>query len=220
MAEEGRAAGCEGGAIATGEQDSPRSLSAHSEASHLRLTLGDVRVKNRQPGMRPNLHDKGQITKERKKAINFSFLQPVSNTIPQYGVEPKQAYKNRVSAYAVVLNDDGKILVVNTGRTNHLPGGGMDEGEEPEAAAIRETLEEAGCVIENVVYLGRANQYFSETELGPLNKIGTFYTARLVSIDPSRKVEVDHEVLWMTPQEFLHSKAADFQKWAVQKALM
>ncbi len=96
----------------------------------------------------------------------------------------------------------------------------MDEGEEPEAAAIRETLEEAGCVIENVVYLGRANQYFSETELGPLNKIGTFYTARLVSIDPSRKVEVDHEVLWMTPQEFLHSKAADFQKWAVQKALM
>jgi 8-oxo-dGTP pyrophosphatase MutT (NUDIX family) len=50
-----------------------------------------------------------------------------------------------VSAGGVVINSQGKVLVVNqNGATWSLPKGHVDPGEEPLAAAIREVMEESG----------------------------------------------------------------------------
>jgi len=50
---------------------------------------------------------------------------------------------------------DGKVLAQNTGMGYVLfPGGGIDEGEDPEDAVLRETFEETGAVIKNLKEIG------------------------------------------------------------------
>ncbi|HEX6935610.1 MAG TPA: NUDIX hydrolase [Actinomycetes bacterium] len=54
----------------------------------------------------------------------------------------------RVAAYGVVHDSAGRVLLARlTDRTSHpgwwtLPGGGVDHGEHPEAAVVREVWEE------------------------------------------------------------------------------
>ena len=66
----------------------------------------------------------------------------------------------RESARVAVLDGDGRVLVVHTaGDELHLPGGGVRDGETPEAAARRRLRAETGidaerlgprlCVVEN-----------------------------------------------------------------------
>ena len=56
----------------------------------------------------------------------------------------------RKGARGIIINSDGKIAVFNKANKNEykLPGGGIDEGENPEEAFKREALEETGCEIE------------------------------------------------------------------------
>lgn len=53
---------------------------------------------------------------------------------------------NHKSAFAIVINEEGQILLTQRKDVPIwvLPGGGIDKGETPEAAAIREVLEETG----------------------------------------------------------------------------
>ena len=124
-------------------------------------------------------------------------------------------YRERLSAYVVAYNDTGKILVMQVHDEYHLPGGGIDEGENPKEAAMREAVEEAGCTIGELQYIGKANQFFPRHAL---NKMGSFYRGRLVADEPTRSTEDDHMPVWMTPSEFIEGNSGDFQKWAVAQA--
>ena len=58
----------------------------------------------------------------------------------------------RVAAYALLRDDDDRILLVRAGAASNvpgmwfLPGGGVEHGEHPEDALIREVEEETGYV--------------------------------------------------------------------------
>jgi len=58
--------------------------------------------------------------------------------------EPGRAYVVRPGAYAVIADARGRVGVMRTPTGFHLPGGGMDAGETPEAALAREVREECG----------------------------------------------------------------------------
>jgi 8-oxo-dGTP pyrophosphatase MutT (NUDIX family) len=65
--------------------------------------------------------------------------------------------KMRKAARTIVVDEDsGKIAIVdvNNGGYHKIPGGGIETGETPETAAIREALEESGCDVEIIERLG------------------------------------------------------------------
>lgn len=74
--------------------------------------------------------------------------------------EPRMRY----GARGIVIRDDGKIAVFNKSKKNEykLPGGGIEENENPKNAFKREVLEETGCIIEIIDELGTTEEYKSQ----------------------------------------------------------
>ena len=63
--------------------------------------------------------------------------------------------KHIVSAAAIVMNDEGEILLIKGPRRGwEMPGGQVEEGESLKDAAIRETKEESGIDVEIVKFCG------------------------------------------------------------------
>jgi ADP-ribose pyrophosphatase YjhB (NUDIX family) len=64
----------------------------------------------------------------------------------------------RVAAYAVIVGDDDRVLLAhwNEGRKSAwtMPGGGLEEGEDPEHAVRREVREETGFRVKVEELLG------------------------------------------------------------------
>ncbi|SER97728.1 ADP-ribose pyrophosphatase YjhB, NUDIX family [Lentzea xinjiangensis] len=69
-----------------------------------------------------------------------------------------KAKKQRVAAYGVCINGDDEILLARwlgpKGKRWILPGGGLDHGEHPHDAVIREFEEETGFAVEVLRLLG------------------------------------------------------------------
>lgn len=149
-----------------------------------------------------------------------SRLEPgiMSNmNIPHFGPKPEGEYKDRPSVYVLVFNDD-KVLLLDVHGKYHFPGGGIEKEEAPEEAVVRETFEEAGCKVSNLQFLGKASKFFPQTEIGAINKIATFFKAKLISIDPSQAIEDDHKVCWLSIDDF-KQVGSEWQLWALDIAL-
>lgn len=103
-----------------------------------------------------------------KKAQNRAMNEPV--------------YRPRAS---VVCVHDGKLLVLraadpSTGREYLLvPGGAIEEGESPLAAAERETLEETGCVVLAQAATERVERYTFDWDGKVYDCKTWFYSATL-----------------------------------------
>jgi len=138
----------------------------------------------------------------------------------QFGTrEPGADYQPRPSVYAVVMNDERRVLAILKREMFFLPGGGIDEYETESAALSRECLEETGFEIAIGELLGRADQYcFAPVQQKYFNKLGAFYRATLENIPP-RPVTEAHEVKWVTVAEFETRPAHESHLWAVRKAL-
>jgi 8-oxo-dGTP diphosphatase len=140
--------------------------------------------------------------------------------VPQFGSrEPGKDYPDRPGAFSIVERD-GKVALVRVtfegggGRTD-LPGGGLDEGESPEDAAIRECGEEAGLVIAVEAEVVRADHYFVNEKGVSRNTRGVFFAARVVREEASLKIEEDHALVWCDPHEALVKLDRDAHVWAL-----
>jgi 8-oxo-dGTP diphosphatase len=138
---------------------------------------------------------------------------------PQFGEpEPGRDYPDRPAAF-VVVERDGKIAVVDVAAKNRgldLPGGGIDPDEAPAAAAVRECAEEAGLrVALEAEPFAYADQFNINQKGEAHNTRGRFFAGKVVAEDPALKVEDDHTLLWMAPQEALVRLHRDAHAWAV-----
>ena len=121
---------------------------------------------------------------------------------------PGREYRIRPAAYLITRNSDGQVATVDTSRGLFLPGGGIEAGEEPEAALKREVLEELGSDLEIDRELGKAIQYFAIRE-DHIALHATFFSGKVTSREEAPR---EYEVLWVDPgtaaQGFYHAAHA------------
>ncbi|MFI6299735.1 NUDIX hydrolase [Nonomuraea sp. NPDC050790] len=104
--------------------------------------------------------------------------------------------RTRVSAYAIVTSG-GRILLTRLSDSSpifqpgawHLPGGGIDPGEQPEQALARELREETGLDLTGSRLVGART--YAVTRLGvSWHLVGLFYRAEVAS-GPAAVTEVN-----------------------------
>ena len=136
-------------------------------------------------------------------------------TVREFGVRVKDVeYVLRPGGYAIVRNDNNEMAVVRVNGNCFLPGGGQNDGESPEDAAVRETFEECGLRIGNLQRIGTADELvYAQQERKHFQKRCTFMTAQL--IESTGLGEADHELIWMPIEQAARELAHESQRWAV-----
>ena len=140
----------------------------------------------------------------------------------QFGVaDPGADYLQRPATFGLVFHDE-KIACVRVTRDipyYDLPGGAVDGDETEEQALVREFVEEAGMTVRPIERIAEAGQYFRKSDGQPVNNVGGFWIAEMTALDPARKVEDDHELVWLAPDEAARRVRHDAHAWAVAKWL-
>lgn len=136
---------------------------------------------------------------------------------PVFGVPAEGvSYRVRPSAYALVEDGHGQIAVVRTPQGLTLPGGGIEDGETPARAAVREALEECGLIVRAGSWATRAVQFsYSESDQAYYEKWSTFLDAVVEAVAHSG-IEEDHELVWVAPGTAIETLASESHRWAVE----
>jgi 8-oxo-dGTP diphosphatase len=116
----------------------------------------------------------------------------------------------------LIWDAHGRVAVVKAPDGLFLPGGGIDEGESPEDALIREALEECGWSVRVGEWRGRAVQF-------ALSGDGqVFYEKRCEFFDivierEGEPLEPGHETLWVTLEEARTWLKHESHAWAIEQ---
>ena len=141
-------------------------------------------------------------------------------SVPQFGQPAAgRAYPDRPAAFAIVERD-GKIAVARVtfepgGGRLDLPGGGLDPGETAAQAAVRECGEEVGLKVAIEAEIACADHYFTNEDDSRVNTRGVFFAAHVEAEAPALKIEADHALEWVAPQDALLALDRESHAWAV-----
>lgn len=127
--------------------------------------------------------------------------------IRRYGSVPQsgQKYKSRAGVYAI-LPRGGKLLLTFQGDPHNevqLPGGGIDQGENPLPALHREVFEETGYRIAHPRKIGtfRRFTFMPEYDLWAEKLCHIYLALPVRPHGPPR--EAGHTAIWLTPNDAL-----------------
>jgi len=133
-------------------------------------------------------------------------LRQTDGSPPQFGArEPGAAYPQRRGAHGIAMNKHGQIALARIDRNGappeyDLPGGGVDPGEDDEAAIVREFLEETGLPVRPGRFVVRARQYW-RTDKSETRNADFMIFEVFVSGPQSEPSEPDHTLVWKSPED-------------------
>jgi 8-oxo-dGTP diphosphatase len=123
-------------------------------------------------------------------------------------------YHARRAVYAVIQDDVGRVaaVIADSGKL-WLPGGGIETGETPEQALLREVEEECAQRLHIVGNIGEALQYFyarSDDTYFAMHAV--FYEGAFLGQTTGH---AEHRLVWIFPDDRAHFFHA-CHAWAVQ----
>lgn len=125
----------------------------------------------------------------------------------------------RPSAYAIVRNTTGEIVLVQTPSGCHLPGGGADPGETVERTVQREVAEEVCLQVAIGTWRRRAIEHVPAIAEGAsFEKRSTFCDARVIR-ETGLAGEPDHCAVWVAPRDAVARLTRGSHRWAVMEWL-
>lgn len=143
---------------------------------------------------------------------------------PQFGLpEAGRDWPSRPSVFGIARRGR-RIALVEIGDSSErvwlaLPGGGLEPGESPEDALVREFAEEAGLVVSPGEMLGESSDRVIINAGRAFNVRGRFYTVRWLREAPELLTEPDHRLVWRTPFEAIRTLHRQSHAWAVAEWL-
>jgi len=104
--------------------------------------------------------------------------------------------KQHRSVRVVLLDDKGLVAVLYIGKIKFhtLPGGGIERGETPEQAAVREMLEETGCESEIIHTLGTIEENSKTCDWNGINTCFMMRTNGIKGVQNLTEIELDEEI--------------------------
>ncbi|MGS0973164.1 MAG: NUDIX domain-containing protein [Candidatus Izemoplasmataceae bacterium] len=138
--------------------------------------------------------------------------------VVEFGIKKDELiYIDREAVYGLLIVD-GKIAIIKTPRGHFLPGGGVEQNESFKECLCREMTEETGYEVEVREYLGKSVLYDkSPKDNVYYNMFGNFYLVSITGV--GKKIETDHEVVFLTPKTAIDYLKLAHQKWAIEKLL-
>ncbi len=129
-------------------------------------------------------------------------------------------YKELPCARGIVRNEQGQFAFVDVKGQYFLVGGGIEAGETPEQAVVREFREEIGAEISIGKKVGEAADYvFGRREQAYFRKVNTFFEVKIIG-EIKGGTEADHRLVWETIEEVESKILQKSQIWAVKEILL
>lgn len=125
-----------------------------------------------------------------------------------------RTWQLRPSAYALLLDRNGLLAVVQAPDGYFLPGGGIESGEDGEAAVLREIEEETGQDAHVLWQLAEADQYVPAAEAQGWLKRSQFFLAELF---PRPGATGEFPVLWLSPEQAAARLTYPSHRWMVER---
>jgi 8-oxo-dGTP diphosphatase len=146
-------------------------------------------------------------------------------TDPAVGEPVVATGRTRLGSYAICRDDDGRILLarlsvleVDVGAWT-LPGGGVDFGEHPNAAIVRELREETGLDGEIDEIAGVFSHVYSGSPFaggGDLHFIGIVYRMRIVGGELRDEIDGSTDACaWFAPSDLAGLRLVELAEFAV-----
>lgn len=144
--------------------------------------------------------------------------------LPRFGdpVRKDIAYRTRPGAYAILLRG-ARVLVTHQSMPHpeyQLPGGGIDPGESPLPALVREAREETGWNVRILRRLGAYQRftYMPEYDLWA-RKVCHIYLGAPILPRRGQPLEPGHSAHWMLAEEALASLASAGDRHYLARAM-
>ena len=133
--------------------------------------------------------------------------------------EPGARHRDRPAVFGIAERA-GQIALIRVTREgmapfHDLPGGAIEPGESEGRALAREFVEETGLIVSGGEILARADQYMVKSDGEPVNNRSVLMTAVIEGFDAGLKIEDDHKLVWLAPEEALRIVRHDSHAWAI-----